>query len=87
MASLDDIINRILVEERLKTEVVIEEVPWQRYRCQEHGYNIRYNEGLEKALYYFDGQAGYVEADISLKQRNYYIDSGYWKSEDVGGKS
>jgi len=80
MSNLDDIINRILVEERLKTEVVVEEMPLQRYRCEEHGYSIVYNEGTEKAHFYFDGQPGYMETDMPLKQRNYYIDSGYWKS-------
>lgn len=79
MSTLDDIINKIVVEERQKTEVSVTDLVWLSYRCIEHNYNIRYNEDLEKAQYYFDGQAGCIEVDIPVAQRNYYVDSGYWK--------
>ncbi len=82
MTDLNDIIDRILVEERLKTETVISEVPILKYRCDEHRYNIRYNEATEMALYDFDGQVGSIETAIPLKQRNYYVDSGYWTHEN-----
>jgi hypothetical protein len=78
--NLDEIMNRILVEERLKKEeVIVEQVPVIGYRCEEHGYSILYNDATEIARYTFDGQAGFIETDIPLKQRNYYVDSGYWK--------
>jgi len=77
--SLDDIINRILVEERIKSEVVVSDILIYRYRCAEHGYSISYNEATETAQYAFDGQAGFIETNIPFAQRNYYIDSGYWK--------
>lgn len=80
MNMLDDIINRIIVEERIKTEIVVADIEWLKYRCTEHQYNVRYNEDFGKAQYYFDGQAGYIETDISVAQRNYFIDSGYWKT-------
>lgn len=76
---LDTIINRILAEERVKTEVVTTPVPQPRYRCDEGKFNIEYNEATEVARYFFDGQEGFFETPIPLKQRNYYVDTGYWK--------
>ncbi len=78
--NLDEIINRILVEERMKTEVVVAPVPPTiKYRCDSEHYSITYNEALERAEYLPDGQTETLVVDIPLKQRNYYVDSGYWK--------
>lgn len=79
MQDLDLIINRILSEERLKTEIVETPVPVLRYRCDAEKYSVEYNEAMETAIYTIDQTGGKIESNIPLKQRNYYVDSGYWK--------
>lgn len=79
MQDLDLIINRILTEERLKTEIVKTPVPVLRYRCDSDKYSVEYNEGTETATYTIDQTGGTIETPITLAQRNYYVDSGYWK--------
>lgn len=78
---IDDIIDscRTLYK---KSEIVATDLIILRYRCDEHQYTIHYSEELEKAKYVFDGQEGFIDTDIPLKQRNYYLDSGYWKTCD-----
>lgn len=79
MQDLNTIINRILAEERMKTEVVKTPVPVPSYRCDSEKYSVEYNEGTETAIYTIDQTGGKIETPIPLKQRNYYVDSGYWK--------
>jgi hypothetical protein len=77
---IDAIINRILVEERLKdAEVVVTPVPIIKYHCDSEHYGVEYNEATEVAIYTIDANKQTIKTDIPLKQRNYYVDSGYWK--------
>jgi len=82
MSDVDAIIERILAQELERAaEPAQEEDPAIRlltYRCNEHAYDILYDEANEKAVYKFDGKPGTMETPIILAQRNYYVDTGYW---------
>lgn len=85
MNDVDEIIERIIGEELAKVPMdtpaeqeELETVQLLAYRCEEHGYDILYDEANQKAIYKFDEQHGTMETVVILAQRNYYVDTQYW---------
>ncbi len=79
MNKIDEMINRILAEERAKAAPPREPTHILLfYRCEEDKYDVLYTEDDQQAVYKFDGQPGTVELTVVLEQRNYYVDTQYW---------
>jgi hypothetical protein len=71
---LEDIIVRLTrskVESTTKKRV--------EYRCETDGYDIMLNPDTGEVIYRFDDKYTTFATQITEKQLQYYLDTGYWK--------